>query len=90
MACSRDQMNAAFADYVTNEVQLHCAGAQEGGKRGQPLKSMSKKDVYNIAKEMEIKGRSTMKKEELIEAVRAKAASERRRKARAEKKSGRS
>lgn len=44
----------------------------DGGKRGQNMEKQNCKELYAKAKRYEIKGRSTMRKAELISAIRLK------------------
>lgn len=78
MPCAQE-MNNAIHDWVMDKSAwaTHADMPElQGG--GMPLKDMTKTAVYAIAKRMEIKGRSTMTKDELIKAIRAKAAALRR------------
>lgn len=43
---------------------------QGTGNPNQPLEERTRDELYNRAKELEIEGRSTMRKEELVEAIR--------------------
>jgi hypothetical protein len=43
---------------------------QGTGNPNKPLEKRSKKELYNLAAEMEISGRSKMKKDDLIRAIR--------------------
>jgi hypothetical protein len=43
---------------------------QGTGNPNRPLDARSKQELYNRAKEMDIEGRSKMKKEELVKAIR--------------------
>ena len=73
MEYSRQELNTALEGWQFQNVDL-CMNKdavfllQQGS--GKALKTMSKKAIYDIAKGLEIKGRSKMTKEELIEAVR--------------------
>ena len=46
------------------------AGRQRGGEAGHALEDRNRQQLYEIAKEMEIPGRSKMGKWDLIEAIR--------------------
>ena len=43
---------------------------QGTGKPGKPLEDRTKDELYNLAREMDIDGRSTMRKKELVSAIR--------------------
>jgi plasmid stabilization system protein ParE len=45
---------------------------QGTGNPNEPLDARSKQELYNRAKDMDIEGRSKMKKEELVKAIRRK------------------
>lgn len=45
---------------------------QGTGNPNEPLDARSKQELYNRAKEMDIEGRSKMKKDELVKAIRRK------------------
>ena len=70
--CGRADMNAGYFDHVMDVNAWVSTPALVGG--GKALAKMNKNEVYAVAKRMEIKGRSTMTKEELVSAIRRKAA----------------
>lgn len=41
------------------------------GKPGSPLEDRTKDELYNLAADLDVEGRSTMRKDELISAIRA-------------------
>ena len=43
---------------------------QGTGKPGKPLEDRTKDELYNLAREMDIAGRSTMRKKDLVSAIR--------------------
>ena len=79
----RDGMNAGYAAHVMDNQtwasgQLGSAAVNEMLGGAKALNKMSKGEVYTIAKRMGIAGRSLMKKDELIAAIRKAAAALRR------------
>jgi hypothetical protein len=45
------------------------AAGGNGNGRGRDLRSLSKDDLYDLAKQADIKGRSDMSRDELVEAL---------------------
>lgn len=74
MEASRNELNAAIENWQLSGVQACIDNKgmflldQNGG--GIPLKQMTKKQLYAIAKAMSIKGRSKMTHCDLIKAIR--------------------
>jgi hypothetical protein len=78
-ASSQSQMNSDILAYNTSNHDwcLNNQNGQTGG--GKALKDMTVTELKPVAKRMSIAGRSTMKKEELVKAIRKAAASAKRR-----------
>jgi hypothetical protein len=51
-------------------VQQAVAGRRRGGEAGHPLEERNRRQLYEIAKKKQIRGRSKMGKWDLIEAIR--------------------
>jgi hypothetical protein len=67
MVCGNISINGGYNDYVFDDVRPSVVCLTGGGKS---LKQMTKVEIYTIAKSMDIKGRSTMTKADLYNAVR--------------------
>lgn len=65
---SAAQINQDILAYNTANHDWCLNGGQKGA--GKPLKEMTVSELRQVAKRMSISGRSTMKKEELIKAIR--------------------
>lgn len=69
MAVLEQSVEAARRHRPGNEHQAEPVGRRAGG--ADDLEGLSKSDLYDIAQELDISGRSSMTKDELIEAVRS-------------------
>lgn len=84
MVCGDISINNGHNDYVFDDVRPSVVCLTGGGKN---LKQMTKVEIYTIAKSMDIKGRSTMTKADLYNAVRRVALSRKAKKSKKSKKS---
>ncbi|GAL68354.1 DUF7218 family protein [Jejuia pallidilutea] len=70
---NEDQYVALRDQGYSKEKAARIANAPEAGKKGgkaKPYEERSKTEIYQLAKDVGIKGRSKMDKQELIEALR--------------------
>ena len=70
---NEEQYEALRDEGMSKEKAARIANTPDAGKKGgasKPYEERSKEELYNQAKDLEIDGRSTMDKEELIKALR--------------------
>lgn len=70
---NEDQYAALRDQGYSKEKAARIANTPEAGKKGgkaKPYEERSKTEIYQLAKDVGIKGRSKMNKQELIEALR--------------------
>ena len=70
---NEEQYDALRDEGMSKEKAARIANTPDAGKKGgasKPYEERSKEELYNQAKDLEIDGRSTMDKEELIKALR--------------------
>lgn len=66
-----DQAGAVESDDVSGDLTGHLDGVVEPDGTQKPLEEMTVADLRGIAKDMEIDGYTSLKKAELVEAIRA-------------------
>lgn len=73
-AAEEDQDGAEvidMMDFLKERLGGEDGGATEQGEAGTPLAERTRDELYEIAREKDIEGRSSMKKDELVEALRS-------------------